>query len=752
MNRSGFHIVILAVFFFASSLFAQRGIHKVSSYYNNWDEVQDVAIRGDYAFVTTGLSGLQVFDISDPENPEFVSSLELPLGANLIDIIHDFAYIQYDRCLYDLDHIGFSVVEIGNPNTPRYLAYRYFGADETSTITGFNIYENRLVVSTYHFHIDEQFYWIWTSRLLLFDIEHPDNPVEIFSRITCSESENWIWDVTSPLIRGNIVYLQSDYGFLVLDFSNIEEPEVLANPRFSSLPKATNNENNLVYALHTREGGGIRVIDTNNPEEPELISAFDDFGCPFDIVADDTLIYATFVDSIFGVINVADPDSPELLSELHTESQYTRFDVRDDLAVTVAGPSDFSAIDLTDIEEPEVIGTYSHPEGSLFGIDKEGDFVYVTLGEDGFSIVDVSDIDNPQEIGRIDTPGEAVEVYIKDEYAYIADGDSGLCIFDVSNIDSISLISRYIGDSNVWNVSVEGNYAYLLTGEGLSIVNITTIERPRLMCQIRRVSEIEIRGNIAFMKCIRHIDVMDISNKSDPRLLNSIGFGNVDGFLIGFKILGNYLICYLEYSCEIGHDVFLYSYIEVFDISDIYDINWEYRNLIEVGLFNWGPFYAEYDYAYIFYNGYMNIWNISNPEDMRRVGYHPIVDRCKDLVVDGSNVFITNSYNLTIYDCHEVVRVEENKYNNLYSFRLEKTHPNPFNSITTIAYQLSGPGEVSLQVFDLTGREIAMLVNGWKDAGNYQVTWNAASLPSGIYLCRLSVGERSRFSKLALVR
>jgi len=70
-------------------------------------------------------------------------------------------------------------------------------------------------------------------------------------------------------------------------------------------------------------------------------------------------------------------------------------------------------------------------------------------------------------------------------------------------------------------------------------------------------------------------------------------------------------------------------------------------------------------------------------------------------------------------------------------FALRQNYPNPFNPQTTIQYQLPEGGNVKLQVFDLTGRLIQILVDENKQAGEYIVTWNAQNVSSGIYFYQL---------------
>jgi len=77
-------------------------------------------------------------------------------------------------------------------------------------------------------------------------------------------------------------------------------------------------------------------------------------------------------------------------------------------------------------------------------------------------------------------------------------------------------------------------------------------------------------------------------------------------------------------------------------------------------------------------------------------------------------------------------------------YALYQNYPNPFNPTTAISFRLSAVSSVQLSVFDVLGREVAVLAQGKRGAGYYSVQWNASGLPSGIYLYRLSVVPSAR--------
>jgi len=74
-------------------------------------------------------------------------------------------------------------------------------------------------------------------------------------------------------------------------------------------------------------------------------------------------------------------------------------------------------------------------------------------------------------------------------------------------------------------------------------------------------------------------------------------------------------------------------------------------------------------------------------------------------------------------------------------YKLRQNFPNPFNPTTQIVFDLPKAGEVTLTVYDMTGRVVATLVNGYKTAGRYDVTFDGTNLASGAYIYRLEAGR-----------
>jgi hypothetical protein len=84
--------------------------------------------------------------------------------------------------------------------------------------------------------------------------------------------------------------------------------------------------------------------------------------------------------------------------------------------------------------------------------------------------------------------------------------------------------------------------------------------------------------------------------------------------------------------------------------------------------------------------------------------------------------------------------------------RLAQNRPNPFNPVTVIAYSVSEPCRVSIRIYDVAGREVAVLADGDAAAGRYEETLDARRLASGVYFARMTAGTYTKTRKLVLLK
>ena len=90
-------------------------------------------------------------------------------------------------------------------------------------------------------------------------------------------------------------------------------------------------------------------------------------------------------------------------------------------------------------------------------------------------------------------------------------------------------------------------------------------------------------------------------------------------------------------------------------------------------------------------------------------------------------------------------------------YNLLKNYPNPFNPSTTINFSVSDASQVSLKVYNVSGKEVSSLVNGFYSAGNYSIQWDAKdsfgnNLSSGIYIYKLNTNQGILSNTMMLIR
>ena len=85
-------------------------------------------------------------------------------------------------------------------------------------------------------------------------------------------------------------------------------------------------------------------------------------------------------------------------------------------------------------------------------------------------------------------------------------------------------------------------------------------------------------------------------------------------------------------------------------------------------------------------------------------------------------------------------------------FSLSQNYPNPFNPSTVIHYSLVENGFTNLKIFDITGKEVANLVNENQNAGRFDVTFNGSNFASGVYFYRIQSGSYSAVKRMFLIK
>ena len=134
-------------------------------------------------------------------------------------------------------------------------------------------------------------------------------------------------------------------------------------------------------------------------------------------------------------------------------------------------------------------------------------------------------------------------------------------------------------------------------------------------------------------------------------------------------------------------------------------------------------------------------------ENVNHVSFLRTIEDMYGLSYAGSS---NNSSNIS--DCWNTSTAIDNSNSAPLSFSLYQNYPNPFNPSTTIKYILPKEGIVTLKVFNVLGKEVKTLTNEFEQAGTHNISFNASTLPSGIYFYRLTSGNFTQVKKLVYIK
>ncbi len=270
---------------------------------------------------------------------------------------------------------------------------------------------------------------------------------------------------------------------------------------------------------------------------------------------------------------------------------------------------------------------------------------------------------------------------------------------DNLNVTRIGSLYDFWDSANC--VVVEGDYAYVTDGHvGLRIVYITRPEAPTEtgFCYTPGYSRgVVVRGDYAYVADGPYggLRIVDISNPEEPV---ETGFHYTEGCAYGIAINSN-----LVYLAD-GEDG-------------------------------------------------IRIYDASNPADPVEVGFYDTDGVALGVAVSGNDIYLADQYNFKVLQyTGDRNSVQSSNLIIPMGFGIQTIYPNPFNPTTTITYDLSVASPVSLHLYDLAGLRIRTLIEGNRQAGVHQTTFEAADLPSGLYFVRLEASGQVAMQKAMLIK
>jgi hypothetical protein len=249
--------------------------------------------------------------------------------------------------------------------------------------------------------------------------------------------------------------------------------------------KAVAAADGLAYVALASGAGGLRIVDTSDPQSPVLRGAAGDPDAAYDVTLAGGLAYVAFGGEGVAIVDGGDPDQPVIVGRIHTP-------------------------------------------GGAQGVVVSDTVAFVADDVIGLMLFDVGDPAAPDPMGVDNTPGRAVDVALSGALAYVADELAGLRIVNVADPEAPWLVNTVPMPDAGYSVVVDGTagYAYVAAGSGLQVVDISTPGGETIAGSIETpgwARDVAIDGDFAFVAAgVPGLRVIDISDPGNPSEVNHV--------------------------------------------------------------------------------------------------------------------------------------------------------------------------------------------------------------------------------------
>ena len=666
-----------------------------------------VAVAGNYAYVAIVSiegTGLRTIDISNPSAPAVVGEVYvLQAFGQPIDGLTVAGSLVY----MTVGNWGLQIVDISNPESPSAIG----GVDTPGT--AFDV----AVDGTHAYIADGEL------GLQVVDVSNPASPVLVASFDTN--------DARGIVVADNYAFI-ADRGILsrllVIDISNPVSPTLAGSLAVPGQAEDVAVNGTLAWVACRTEG--LQIVDISNPFSPQLLGVFNNGGATINVTVEGGLVYA----GTQNYLSVVNADPPTLV----------RVGVDSSRGIAVAGAyayftgnaPDFGVVDFSSMSSPPVIGQLALSSGTRMVM--AGNYAYLTSVGRDLVIVDISNPESPVLASEVS--GEnADDVAVAGSYAYVVAEDE-LRVYNVSN-PSMPLLAA-TADVGGTTIDIRGNYAYV-GGEsnGLKVVDISnppSFPLVAILFTSREIRHLTTAGNYAYLVFDDlGFTVVDISNPLAPLQVGDVDLGS--GNPHDVTAAGSHV-----YVCANG--------FHVIDVSDPAAP----AVVAFVPQQQTGAAAVVGDYAYVVAFG-LNILDVSVPSAPQSIGTvgrdcGTVAASSTLVCIRGGGLFITLSPQCAITAAVSSQELAPDVAS------MEMNFPNPFSRSTVIPYQLPAAAQVSLRIYDISGRMVRVLEeNASRIRGRHLVFWNGRGtdgrpLPAGVYLGRLEVGDRIDARRITLLR
>jgi len=735
-------IFVLALLVHSNTSFAQDSseVTICSRMFDYRVDIGSVAQQGNFIYVVSAISGMQIIDFSDIENPQLVSTSDIPPPVFDIAITGNYA------CLLCAD-TTLHIVDISNPEAPHEVGVMSGLVDE---FFGDGL---EWVVAD-----GDRLYLGFYRDMWIIDISDPSHAVKV------GEIPSMGYDYSFRAKGEHIFICGGERGEpSFFSISNAVDPDSIYEEGRYRLDPGYGSFTIIGDYVYFPGNTGILILDISDHSRPRRAAYYNTAGWEpgsMSLFEDGAVVGSG--EKILHFLDLSDPVRPEDVGTLELPENRNGWELwfsSGHTIVTLSVENGMNFFDISDPAHPRVVSRFSRP-GSVQDVCLNGNYAYLANGADGLHIVDVRDPYHPQEIGFLDTPGSATDIVGSGDFLYLADGDSGLMIIDVSRPDRPVEISR-LDTLRATFLYENDNFLYLTKRWG-SILNIYDISDPGQLvwvdsiCSYQEITSAAVAGDRLVVTTGRFSDwglyggtvlVFDISDRRHHRLLGSKEFHFI---FTGVDLSGELAFC--SYTKEDGGRTNESGVIGV-DISNP-DSMHQVQQWVAPNYASVGDITIDDDRLFVAENANgLRIFDFSDSVRFHERGYYRSPGSAQGVEVVEGFAYVADNTNFSIYDCSGAMSSPSDYYILHPSSFTLFAYPNPFNGLMTFSFNLEGTATVSIGLYNITGRLVFTPVSHERfNAGEHSIVFDGNGLPAGEYLLQCEADGKTFIKPITLLK
>ncbi len=715
-----FRVYLLVLSLFAVipvSVFAQENFNMslVSRTFAEWATVDDIALDGNFAYVSTRDTGLYILDVSDSANPVVVNSFEIAGGVVVKSLVRD-------GILYALGWDILNIISVSDPHNPVLLGSYYHPgqnfwfmalAGDCAYLAGYGRY------------------------FLVVDISDPQLP-QLLTTVSTGTSTMRGLAVDGGLLC-TITF--ESRTFQIYDISNPASPQPLGNFRTHFTPECLAVAGGYAYV---GTAYGIFIIDVSVPAMPIPVGYLQSTSIKRIEALDGCALLTSLYDVM--LLDLSDPQQP-FISYTYAHA----FSIR---SFAVSGNRLFlgnyhislnAYVNILDIASPDgftPVGSYG-PLPRTYDLASSGDIVFLAAAGSAVISVNVADPEHPQKLCELPLAVSDGPSLVAGTLLYVVAPQNQVKIIDISDPSNLTLLGSITCPGNVSSMEARDNLLFAASAAGTGIYDVANPAAPATVGFIHTVwltRRLELAGSILYMSSSSGIGIYDVSDPASPQYVRIVG-----------QNISNY-VC----LARAGY----YLYAATFDGLDVYTCydpaNPQFASrtelpdeVLDIEVAQNRIFVA---------NGYAGIYVLERDSGgfTEITGYYYTRGGAANVAVYGSYVYVANSNSFVILHYGSSGNEDELLPTTGLAGPI-RNHPNPFRDQTTISFSLEKASLLKVSVYNLRGQLVRCLGDGTASSGPCEIVWDGRDhegrkAAPGIYLFRLQGDGIARSGKMYLRR